>query len=175
MLHGFHCQGMSGKNTNFSENTNCFANFPVVFWTTFRSVVLLLFCAFTLDCCAKHFELSASFIGWDDRYILDPNNPLTLGEGDFTNNLKVVKPNYTFTFPKAASTKEVRMSGDFLDWTKQGVRMQCNEDECFVRLHLTKGKFRYKFVVNGNWTLDPNNPLYEENQYGTGNSILWVE
>ena len=89
----------------------------------------------------------------DDRYILDPNNPLTLGEGDFTNNLKVVKPNYTFTFPKSASTKEVRMTGDFLDWTKQGVRMQCNEDECFVRLHLTKGKFRYKFLVNG--ILDP--------------------
>ncbi len=111
----------------------------------------------------------------DDRYTLDPNNPLTLGEGDFVNNLKVVKPNYTFTFPADSSTKELRISGDFIAWIEQGVRMQCDENECFVSLHLNKGKFRYKFLVNGVWTLDPNNPLYEQNQYGTGNSILWVE
>lgn len=60
---------MSGKNTNFSENPNSFANFPVVFWTTFRSAVLLLFCAFTLDCCATHFELSASKITEDEIFI----------------------------------------------------------------------------------------------------------
>lgn len=40
-----------------------------MFWTTFRSAVLLLFCVFTLDCCAKHFELSASKITEDEIFI----------------------------------------------------------------------------------------------------------
>lgn len=111
----------------------------------------------------------------DDHYTLDPNNPLTLGEGDFVNNLKVVQANFTFTYPASPSTKDVRISGDFLAWMEQGIRLQCADEECFVSLHLAKGKFRYKFLVNGNWTLDPNNPLYEQNEYGTGNSILWVE
>jgi hypothetical protein len=36
------------------------------------------------------------------------------------------------------------------------------------------GNSEYKFIVDGKWILDPDNKLYEENQYGTGNSVLCI-
>lgn len=111
----------------------------------------------------------------DGHYMLDPNNPLTLGTGDYTNNLFVVDPNYRFKLEGYSKAKDVRISGDFCAWDENGYLMQKQENAWFIDLHLVKGKWRYKFIVDGKWILDPSNPLYEENEYGTGNSILWVE
>ncbi|MBC8172950.1 MAG: hypothetical protein H7X71_03495, partial [Chitinophagales bacterium] len=41
--------------------------------------------------------------------------------------------------------------------------------------NLPPGKYIYKFVVDGNWILDPDNPHMEENEFGNGNSVLWIE
>jgi len=86
-----------------------------------------------------------------------------------------VKPNYRFKLANYAQVQEVRISGDFCSWDENGYLMQKQGDTWFIDLHLVKGKLRYKFIVDGKWILDPSNPLYEENEYGTGNSILWVE
>jgi len=40
---------------------------------------------------------------------------------------------------------------------------------------LKPGKYTYKFIVDGKWITDPDNKLYEENEYGTGNSVLWID
>ncbi len=32
-----------------------------------------------------------------------------------------------------------------------------------------------KFIVDKKWILDPVNDLYEARQYGTNNSVLWIE
>jgi hypothetical protein len=29
-------------------------------------------------------------------------------------------------------------------------------------------------IVDKEWKLDPGNELWEENEYGTGNSVLWI-
>jgi len=42
-------------------------------------------------------------------------------------------------------------------------------------IYLQQGKYTYKFIVDGKWILDPANKLYEGNEYGTDNSVLWVE
>ena len=42
-------------------------------------------------------------------------------------------------------------------------------------LHLSIGKHLYKFVIDGQWIKDPANELWEQNEFGTGNSILWVK
>ena len=41
-------------------------------------------------------------------------------------------------------------------------------------LRLKPGKYTYKFIVDGTWILDPGKPLFEENEHGTGNSVLWI-
>ena len=39
---------------------------------------------------------------------------------------------------------------------------------------LSAGVYEYKFIVDDQWILDPGNKLWEENEFGTGNSVLWV-
>ncbi|MBL0316975.1 MAG: hypothetical protein IPP69_14905 [Flavobacteriales bacterium] len=42
--------------------------------------------------------------------------------------------------------------------------------------HLSSsGKTKYKFIIDGEWKLDTLNPDYEENEFGSGNSIVWVK
>jgi hypothetical protein len=42
-------------------------------------------------------------------------------------------------------------------------------------IYLKPGKYTYKFIVDQKWILDPANDLWEDNEYGTGNSVLWIE
>ena len=44
-----------------------------------------------------------------------------------------------------------------------------------IRVNLSLGKHLYKFIVDGNWILDPDNTLWEQNFNRTDNSVLWVE
>jgi 5'-AMP-activated protein kinase regulatory beta subunit len=39
---------------------------------------------------------------------------------------------------------------------------------------LTPGSYEYKFVVNGEWTVDPANPNFVVNALGTLNSVVQV-
>jgi hypothetical protein len=47
-------------------------------------------------------------------------------------------------------------------------------DGWMVELFLPVGKCLYKFIVDGQWIIDPGNKLWEQNEFGTGNSLLWV-
>jgi hypothetical protein len=42
-------------------------------------------------------------------------------------------------------------------------------------IYLRPGKYTYKFIVDGNWIIDPFNELYEQNEFDTYNSVLWVD
>jgi len=37
------------------------------------------------------------------------------------------------------------------------------------------GKHLYKFIVDGKWIKDPDDPLWEGNEFGTDNSVIWIE
>jgi hypothetical protein len=41
-------------------------------------------------------------------------------------------------------------------------------------VHLSLGKHLYKFIVDDKWMNDPGNALWEQNEYGNGNSVLWI-
>jgi len=42
-------------------------------------------------------------------------------------------------------------------------------------IYLQPGKYTYKFIVDGNWIIDPFNKLYEQNEHNTNNSVLWID
>jgi hypothetical protein len=48
------------------------------------------------------------------------------------------------------------------------------QDGWMLQLHLPVGKCLYKFIVDDTWILDPGNKQWEQNEFGTGNSVLWV-
>ena len=53
--------------------------------------------------------------------------------------------------------------------------MQRVGDEWIFKVHLYPGKHLYKFIVDGKWILDPGNKLWEQNEYNTGNSVVWID
>jgi len=76
---------------------------------------------------------------------------------------------------KAPEAKEVYLAGEFNNWKlDENSRMEHTNGCWTKRLKLDSGKYRYRFVIDGNWTEDPVNPLTQLNSYGTLDSLLEV-
>jgi len=111
----------------------------------------------------------------DGEWITDPDNPLTDVEQKQLNSFIAVNPNHTFKLKGHSNAKTVILSGSFNNWNENGYRMGNNGSEWSVSLRLEPGKQLYKFIVDGDWIIDPANKQWEQNAEGTGNSVLWVE
>lgn len=108
------------------------------------------------------------------EWALDPLNPITVGD-EIKNSLLVIDPNHHFFYPKVPNTEEVFLSGDFNGWSEDGYKMETLPDGWHIDLHLEPGKYRYKFIVGDKWLRDPSNALFEPNEYGDFNSVLWIK
>ena len=81
---------------------------------------------------------------------------------------------YVFTI-SAPDAKEVYVAGDFNGWAMDtGSRMDKTSGIWKKKLTLTSGKYRYRFVVDGQWIDDPGNPAKEMNPFGQMDSLLEV-
>ena len=75
----------------------------------------------------------------------------------------------------APDAKEVYIAGEFNNWKlDENSRMEQNNGCWTKHLNLNNGKYRYRFVIDGNWSEDPANPLTQLNNYGTLDSLLEV-
>ncbi|MEZ5013801.1 MAG: glycogen-binding domain-containing protein [Chitinophagales bacterium] len=111
----------------------------------------------------------------DGNWITDPANPYHVGQADQPNSVISVDPNHKFILHGFADAQDVEISGNFNLWADPGYTMQKTADGWEIPLHLEPGKYTYKFIVDGKWILDPGNDLMEENEFGTGNSVFWME
>jgi hypothetical protein len=76
----------------------------------------------------------------------------------------------------APDAKEVFLVGEFNNWTKDENSRLENINGLWAKdMVLNKGSFRYKFVVDGNWISDPDNPSQEKNPYGEMDSVIKVK
>ena len=77
---------------------------------------------------------------------------------------------------KAPDAKEVYLAGEFNNWKlDENSRMEQNNGSWSKSINLDNGKYRYRFVIDGNWSEDPVNPLKQVNPYGTMDSLLEVK
>lgn len=111
----------------------------------------------------------------DGHWVTDPNNPFTTGFGDFENSFLAHKPNQLFVLRGYSEAETVVVTGSFNGWSHYDYRMVYRDGEWVLPIFLNPGRHSYKFIVDGEWILDPANELWEENEFGTGNSVLWVE
>jgi chromosome partitioning protein len=73
----------------------------------------------------------------------------------------------------APDAKEVFLVGDFNDWKlEESNRMKKDKDIWTKRMKLGLGNYRYRFVIDGTWTEDPNNPNKQLNPYGQMDSLI---
>lgn len=111
----------------------------------------------------------------DGKWIVDPSNPRTIGSGNFENSVIAVNPNVTLNVNSFKDAKKVILSGSFNGWSKEGYQMEKTVNGWTISIYLKPGKYTYKLIVDGEWKLDPDNKLWEQNQFGSGNSVLWVK
>lgn len=142
--------------------------------------------------------LLGSFNNWKDNELFMTKTATgwqflyTLGAGNYEYRFKidghvatdqttksnfalVIQPNFTFRLKGFANAKTVAVSGDFNNWNPASFQMKRVGDEWIFPAHFNKGKYRYKFVVDGKWILDPANKLWEQNEVQSGNSVLWID
>ena len=75
----------------------------------------------------------------------------------------------------APQAKEVYLAGEFNNWKLDDNSRMEQANGCWTKkLDLNNGKYRYRFVIDGNWSEDPANPLTQLNSYGTLDSLLEV-
>ncbi len=79
-----------------------------------------------------------------------------------------------FSFKPAIAAKSIGLAGNFNDW--QIVKMVKQKNGGYaVSMSLPPGSYEYKFVVDGQWIVDPDTNTWAMNPYGTFNSIAQVE
>lgn len=71
--------------------------------------------------------------------------------------VRVVDDEVFFTL-EAPGARNVFLVGSFNNWNPTVEPMPRTGDVFEISLYLTEGSYRYKFVVDGRWTVDPDNP-----------------
>ncbi len=128
----------------------------------------------TISCAFPPGNYEYKFIV-DGTWMPDPLNENTTGTEPFINSIISLHPNHTFILLNHPDAKEVMVTGSFNSFNNPGYRMSKKEGGWMLPLYLNPGKTIYKFIVDGQWILDPANELWEDNEFGTGNSVVWIE
>jgi chromosome partitioning protein len=81
----------------------------------------------------------------------------------------------TFALESPAA-KDIYVAGDFNDWKiSDESRLALGENGCWEkRVTLPHGRYRYKFVVDGEWTIDSKNQAREINTFGSFDSVMEI-
>jgi len=75
----------------------------------------------------------------------------------------------------APEAKDVYVAGEFNNWKlEDSGRMFKNNGTWSKKFNLNSGKYRYRFVIDGNWVEDSSNPLKEVNPYGSVDSLIEI-
>ena len=83
-----------------------------------------------------------------------------------------LKGNTVFKLKGYPEATIVILSGSFNNWNQSQFVFGREGDEWVCRIDLDPGKYTYKFIVDGNWLLDPTNANTEEDAAGNVNSVL---
>jgi hypothetical protein len=86
-----------------------------------------------------------------------------------------LRGNTTFRLRGHADARVVALAGSFNGWNQSQLLFGREGDEWVCRLDLDPGVYTYKFVVDGNWLLDPSNPSTQEDEAGNVNNLLEIK
>ena len=78
---------------------------------------------------------------------------------------------------EASPGRSAAVAGSFNDWDPSVTPMRYDPAERVYKavMVLEPGEYEYKFVVDGEWRIDEDNPCLAPNDLGTLNSVLKVE
>ena len=77
---------------------------------------------------------------------------------------------------EAPDVNEVILMGDFNGWNPKKHPMKHKNDGIWEKTTvLPPGSYEYKFLVDGDWQMDPNSSQVRMNCYGTYNNLLVIK
>jgi len=102
-------------------------------------------------------------------------NPVRQYEGRWATRPEQVKEGILFSY-YSPGAGEVLLSGDFNGWKHGTLRLTKGQDNVWrIILQLApKRSYDYKYIVDGNWITDPNNPDLNPDIAGGANSIVYI-
>ena len=80
--------------------------------------------------------------------------------------------NSTFRLKGFENASVVALAGNFNNWNPRQLFFGKENGQWVCRIDLAPGKYLYKFIVDGEWILDPANPTSEGDGNGNTNSVL---
>jgi len=83
-----------------------------------------------------------------------------------------LKGNTTFRLKGYPEASIVTLAGAFNNWDQSQLVCGREGDEWICRIDLEPGYHTYKFIVDGNWVLDPDNPNTVLDDAGNTNNVL---
>jgi hypothetical protein len=86
-----------------------------------------------------------------------------------------LKGNTMFRLKGYADANIVALAGSFNDWNQSQIICAREPDAWVCRVDLKPGTYTYKFIVDGNWVLDPVNTNTIEDAAGNVNSVIEVK
>lgn len=110
----------------------------------------------------------------DGQWQLDKNNRRKQSNDQGTFNSIYFKPNTRFRLMDFQEAKKVILAGSFNDWNENSLRMEATKLGWEVDVFLPEGTYTYKFIVDGEWMVDPINPSTRDNGMGSVNSVLTI-
>ena len=87
---------------------------------------------------------------------------------------KSAKQKVTFSI-LAPAARNVQLVGDFSGWQQHPVDLkQLKNGEWKATLPLSEGKYEYRYIVDGQWSDDPNCSMHVPNSFGSQNCVIIV-
>jgi len=86
-----------------------------------------------------------------------------------------LKGNTVFRLKGHPDARVVAVAGTFNNWNQSQMLFGKEGDVWVCRIDLAPGKYTYKFIIDGDWILDPDNPTTEDDERGFTNSVVVVK
>jgi 1,4-alpha-glucan branching enzyme len=75
----------------------------------------------------------------------------------------------------AGEGRKVYLAGTFNDWSPKRHPMTFKDGSYSAQVLLSPGHYEYKFIIDGDWCVDPECLSWTFNQHGTLNSVIDVD
>lgn len=110
----------------------------------------------------------------DNKKYNDPDNKLS--EADHTGTIRSVLfvPNYCFELEDFTHARKVCVAGNFNSWHSDTLEMYRSGGVWQLPIYLKNGTYSYKFIVDGHWITDPQNPILHPDGEGNYNSYISI-
>ena len=107
--------------------------------------------------------------------VSDTDVSRTVGETHTHHSDKAENTKVQVQFKVAAGeAKSVSVAGTFNDWNPQKTPLKRNGGGWKTTVTLPRGRYEYRFVVDGQWVADPSAKESVPNPFGSANSVLSV-